>query len=95
MRRSRSPDQILDAAEDRARVRIVRRGESLWKDVQEVLPSAGAIRRHPFVFTLAAGLVGAAAAPILVRAFGGPGKALRRVGALLALTARAGARPRR
>ena len=94
MRRSTDADDVLDAAEDRARRRIVRRAEGLWEEFEGVLPDAGAIRRHPFVSTLAAGLIGAAAAPLLLRALGGPVQAFRRAGALLAWTARTGARIR-
>jgi hypothetical protein len=59
--------------------------EVLGAEVAGALPGAGAIRRHPFVFTAAAALIGAVAAPTLVRAVGGPFKALRGAGSLFAL----------
>jgi hypothetical protein len=86
--RSRSVEDLLDAAEARARARLVRRLADVGDEIGGALPGADAIRRHPLFSTAFAAALGAIAAPILVRALGGPLAALRRGGSLLTLLRR-------
>ena len=88
-RSPRTIEGLLDEAEQEARRRIAGHVRAMHWELETLVGEHTPVRRHPALSLAAASLAGAAVAPLLLRAIGLAGGALRHAGPFAGLIAAA------
>ena len=82
-RRPRTPEEVLDRAEGRAREHLLGEALRIEEELRRGFEPGGWVRRHPVLATAAAATLGAVAVPLALAALRSPRSSMRMARQLL------------